>query len=190
MLHRPGNLEVDAARTPTYYYYKMKSADGRYLLNDILSEFNPLGQLEAGGRNKYRNNYINTNVSAEMKIIDGLKLKGVFGADIMNDTRFTRNHAVAYYSSEEATEPRPIKKENNKTSNWNSNAYLINTQLLLDYNKTFGKHTVNGLVGLTNESYTQSSNEIEKKYVDPDLGIDPCRTCRSGTFPGRDLLQR
>ena len=166
-----GSLEVDAARTPTYYYYKMKSADGRYLLNDILSEFNPLGQLEAGGRNKYRNNYINTNVSAEMKIIDGLKLKGVFGADIMNDTRFTRNHAVAYYSSEEATEPRPIKKENNKTSNWNSNAYLINTQLLLDYNKTFGKHTVNGLVGLTNESYTQSSNEIEKKYVDPNLGI-------------------
>ncbi len=166
-----GSLEVDAARTPTYYYYKMKSADGRYLLNDILSEFNPLGQLEAGGRNKYRNNYINTNVSAEMKIIDGLKLKGVFGADIMNDTRFTRNHAVAYYSSEEATEPRPIKKENNKTSNWNSNAYLINTQLLLDYNKTFGKHTVNGLVGLINESYTQSSNEIEKKYVDPDLGI-------------------
>ena len=166
-----GSLEVDAARTPTYYYYKMKSADGRYLLNDILSEFNPLGQLEAGGRNKYRNNYINTNVSAEMKIIDGLKLKGVFGADIMNDTRFTRNHAVAYYSSEEATEPRPIKKENNKTSNWNSNAYLINTQLLLDYNKTFGKHTVNGLVGLTNESYTQISNEIEKKYVDPDLGI-------------------
>lgn len=166
-----GSLEVDAARTPTYYYYKMKSADGRYLLNDILSEFNPLGQLEAGGRNKYRNNYINTNVSAEMKIIDGLKLKGVFGAEIMNDTRFTRNHAVAYYSSEEATEPRPIKKENNKTSNWNSNAYLINTQLLLDYNKTFGKHTVNGLVGLTNESYTQSSNEIEKKYVDPDLGI-------------------
>ena len=166
-----GSLEVDAARTPTYYYYKMKSADGRYLLNDILSEFNPLGQLEAGGRNKYRNNYINTNVSAEMKIIDGLKLKGVFGADIMNDTRFTRNHAVAYYSSEEATEPRPIKKENNKTSNWNSNAYLINTHLLLDYNKTFGKHTVNGLVGLTNESYTQSSNEIEKKYVDPDLGI-------------------
>lgn len=166
-----GSLEVDAARTPTYYYYKMKSADGRYLLNDILSEFNPLGQLEAGGRNKYRNNYINTNVYAEMKIIDGLKLKGVFGADIMNDTRFTRNHAVAYYSSEEATEPRPIKKENNKTSNWNSNAYLINTQLLLDYNKTFGKHTVNGLVGLTNESYTQSSNEIEKKYVDPDLGI-------------------
>ena len=46
-----GSLEVDAARVPTYYYYKMKSEDGRYLLNDVLTEFNPLGALEAGGRN-------------------------------------------------------------------------------------------------------------------------------------------
>ena len=86
-----GSLEIDAERVPTYYYYKMKSADGRYLLNDILSEFNPLGSLEAGGYNKYRNNYLNANVSAEMKIIDGLSLKGVVGADVINDTRFTRN---------------------------------------------------------------------------------------------------
>ena len=90
------SLEIDAERVPTYYYYKMKSADGRYLLNDILSEFNPLGALEAGGFNKYRNNYLNANVSAEMKIIDGLSLKGVLGADVINDTRFTRNNAVEY----------------------------------------------------------------------------------------------
>ena len=148
------SLEIDAERVPTYYYYKMKSADGRYLLNDILSEFNPLGALEAGGFNKYRNNYLNANVSAEMKIIDGLSLKGVLGADVINDTRFTRNNAVEYYASEDATTPRPVNLANNKTSNWNSDAYLINTQLLLNYNKTFGKHTVNGLFGVTNESYT------------------------------------
>jgi TonB-linked SusC/RagA family outer membrane protein len=161
------SLEIDAERVPTYYYYKMKSADGRYLLNDILSEFNPLGALEAGGFNKYRNNYLNANVSAEMKIIDGLSLKGVLGADVINDTRFTRNNAVEYYASEDATTPRPVNLANNKTSNWNSDAYLINTQLLLNYNKTFGKHTVNGLFGVTNESYTYTANEIEKKYVDP-----------------------
>lgn len=155
------SLEIDAERVPTYYYYKMKSADGRYLLNDILSEFNPLGALEAGGFNKYRNNYLNANVSAEMKIIDGLSLKGVLGADVINDTRFTRNNAVEYYASEDATTPRPVNLANNKTSNWNSDAYLINTQLLLNYNKTFGKHTVNGLFGVTNESYTYTANEIE-----------------------------
>ena len=60
----------------------MKSEDGRYLLNDVLTEFNPLGALEAGGRNKYRNNYLNANVNAEFRLIDGLKLRGVLGADV------------------------------------------------------------------------------------------------------------
>lgn len=180
-----GSLEIDAERVPTYYYYKMKSEDGRYLLNDILSEFNPLGSLEAGGFNKYRNNYVNTNLTAEFKIIDGLSLKGVFGADIMNDTRFTRNFPVAYYSSESATEPRPINEANSRTSNWNSDAYLINSQLLLNYNKTFGKHTLNGLLGVTNESYTSTSNEIEKKYVDRTLGIGTdLTTSEAGNISG------
>ena len=181
-----GSLEIDAERVPTYYYYKMKSADGRYLLNDVLSEFNPLGSLEAGGYNKYRNNYLNANVSAEMKIIDGLSLKGVVGADVINDTRFTRNNAVAYYASEDATTPRPVNLANNKSSNWNSDAYLINTQLLLNYNKTFGKHTVSGLLGVTNESYTYTANEIEKKYVDPDLGIaTDTTTGEAGNITGK-----
>ena len=85
--------------------------------------------------------------------------------------RSTRNLGVAYYLNEEATEPRPVKDTDYKTSNWNHTAYLINTQLLLDYNKTFGKHNVTGLFGVTNESFTSFSNDIEKKGVDPDLGI-------------------
>ena len=123
----------------------MKSEDGRYLLNDVLTEFNPLGALEAGGRNKYRNNYLNANVNAEFRLIDGLKLRGVLGADVINDMRSTRNLGVSYYLNEEATEPRPVKDTDYRTSNWNHTAYLINSQLLLDYNKTFGKHNVSGL---------------------------------------------
>lgn len=166
-----GSLEIDASRIPSYYYYKMKSDDGRYLLNDVWGEFNPLGQLEQGGTNKYRNNSLTANVNVEMRLFDGLKLRGVLGADVNNETRFTRNNPVAYYNGVDATEPRPVKQSDFRTSNWNADAYLINSQLLLDYNKTFGKHTVSGLVGLTNESYTRTSNSIEKKYVDPDLGI-------------------
>ena len=88
---------IGYARVPTYYYYKMKSEDGRYLLNDVLTEFNTLGALEAGGRNKYRNNYLNANVNAEFRLIDGLKLRGVLGADVINDMRSTRNLGVSYY---------------------------------------------------------------------------------------------
>jgi TonB-dependent SusC/RagA subfamily outer membrane receptor len=39
-----GFIIVDAGRTPTYY--DMKDANGNYLTNDVLAEFNPLGILE------------------------------------------------------------------------------------------------------------------------------------------------
>lgn len=179
------NLEIDSSRIPSYYYYKMKSDDGRYLLNDVWGEYNPLGQLEQGGTNKYRNNALTANVNAELDIWDGLKLKGVLGTDVNNDTRFTRNNAVPYYSSEAATDPRPVKQSDYRTSNWNANSYLINSQLLLDYNKSFGRHQVNGLVGITNESYTYNANDIEKKYVDPDLGIGTdLTTSEAGNITG------
>lgn len=166
-----GNLEVDAARVPTYYYNKMKASDGRYLLNDVLSEYTPLANLEAGGTNKYRNNYFNASATAEFKIMDGLKIRGVLGADIISDHRFTRQLQIPYYSSETATTPQRYGNENRETGDWNHDANLINSQLLADYNKTFGKHAVSALFGVTNESFTSTSNEIKMKYTDPDLGI-------------------
>ncbi|MCT4644685.1 MAG: SusC/RagA family TonB-linked outer membrane protein, partial [Carboxylicivirga sp.] len=39
------NLIVDASRIPNYYYYQMKDASGRYYINDVLTEFSPLGIL-------------------------------------------------------------------------------------------------------------------------------------------------
>ena len=45
-----GTLVADAKRTPPYFHYTMKADKGRYLLNDVLSEFNPLGMLEAAAR--------------------------------------------------------------------------------------------------------------------------------------------
>lgn len=183
------NLEVDAARVPTYYYYKMKSEDGRYLLNDVLTEYTPLGSLESGGFNKYRNNYLNSNINAEFRLVDGLKLRGVLGADVISDMRSTRQMGVEYYLNEEATEPRPTQDTKYKTSNWNHTAYLINSQLLLDYNNTFGDHNVTGLFGVTNESYTAYSNEIEKKGVDPELGIGTDVTnSTAGNITGRTFI--
>lgn len=170
-----GNIENDADRVPAYYYNKLKDANGHYLLNDILVEMNPLGQLEAAGYNKYRNNSFTGNVSAEMKIIDGLKLRGVLGVDVNDEMRFTRRYPVEYYYAGSDT-PRPIKESEYQTQNWNADSYLINSQILLDFNRQFGIHSVNALFGATNESYTWSANDINKSYVDPDLGISTDKT--------------
>ena len=164
-----GSLEIDAERTPPYYYNKMKE-DGKYLLNSVLSEFNPLGSLEAGGTNKYRNNDLVMNLNAEVRLFDGLKLRGVFGADVAGQHRYTRTRPVYYYNNASDEKPAHIQNEKNYTEDWNYDSYLLNSQLLLDYNKAFGKHNVSGLVGVTNESYTGSGNQIRIDYANVDLG--------------------
>ena len=106
------SLEIDAERTPPYYYNKMKE-NGKYLLNSVLSEYNPLGSLEAGGTNKYRNNDLVINLNAEVRLFDGLKLRGVFGADVAGQHRYTRTRPVYYYNTPDDEKPAHIQNEKN-----------------------------------------------------------------------------
>lgn len=167
------SLEINASRIPNYSYYKMKD-QGKYLINDVVSDFNPLGELESGGTNKYRNNDFNGSLSAEMKIIDGLKLRGLLGVDVQGQHRYTRTHEVEYYLDVNNANPSYISSSGNDSyvDDWNYDSYLINSQLLLDYNKSFGKHNVTGLLGLTNESFTSTANEIKIQNPNKDLGTD------------------
>ncbi|MDR1004325.1 MAG: TonB-dependent receptor [Prevotellaceae bacterium] len=184
-----GNIDIDASRVPAWYTEKIIADDGRYLLTPTLGEYNTLGELNKGSYNKYRNNYLTTNVSAEFKIIDGLKLRGVFGANIVNETRATRNRPQTYYRSEADTEPVPLRMSDNRTENWNSNYYRTNSQLMADYVKSFGLHNVNGMIGFTNESYTSSSNSITKLYVD-DLGMPSSTTTGTvGNISGGTFIE-
>lgn len=170
-----GSLEINASRIPAYSYYQMKDPEtGKYLNNNIISDFNPLGLLEAGGTNKFRNNDFNGSISAEMKIIDGLKLRGLLGVDVQGQHRFTRTSSVDYYSNPSDLNPSYTTDTGNSAyvDDWNYDSYLINSQLLLDYNKSFGKHSVSGVLGVTNESYTASGNEIKISDPNADLGTD------------------
>lgn len=184
-----GNVDIDASRVPAWYTEKIVADDGRYLLTPTLGEYNTLGELNKGGYNKYRNNYLTANVNGEFRIIDGLKLRGVFGANIANETRETRNRPQTYYRNESDTEPVPVREKENSTGNWNNNYTRFNTQIMLDYMKSFDKHNVNGMIGFTNESYTQSANEINKVYVD-DLGLPTAQTTGEiGNVSGRTTLE-
>lgn len=167
------SLEINASRIPNYSYYKLKD-QGKYLINDVISDFNPLGEIESGGTNKYRNNDFNGSLAAEMKIIDGLKLRGLVGVDVQGQHRYTRTHAVDYYLNVNNANPSYTSSTGNDSyvDDWNFDSYLINSQLLLDYNKTFGQHNVTGLLGLTNESFTSTANEIKIQNPNADLGTD------------------
>ncbi|WP_233509393.1 TonB-dependent receptor [Pedobacter chinensis] len=164
------NAIINSSRIPTYYYYKMIAPNGKYLVNDVLTDQNPLAELNEGGYINSDNNYFNVNLGLEVKLVDGLKLRGVFGADVFADHRFTRRKQVPLYSTENAPVPLVYVNSTRNTEDYNQQVSLLNYQLLLDYDKTFGKHRINGLFGATNESYTRRANEIKFKFTDPILG--------------------
>lgn len=184
-----GNIDIDASRVPAWYTEKIVADDGRYLLTPTLGEYNTLGELNKGGYEKYRNNYFTANLNLEFKIIDGLKLRGIFGANVWDERRDKRDRPQTYYRNESDTEPVPIKKEQNLVENWNKDSYRTNTQLLLDYQKSFGNHTINAMFGITNESYTSTESKIEKKYVD-ELGNPTANTGEVGNITGDTFIDK
>ena len=185
-----GNIDVDAGRVPAWYTEKMVADDGRYLLTPTLGEGNPIGELNKGAYNKYRNDYLTINLNGELKIIEGLKLRGVFGANIATETRETQRHPQTYYQNESATEPVKVNESGNNADNWTKHFTRFNTQLLLDYNKTFaGEHNVNALVGFTNESYSDRSDAIKEVYID-DIAKPTARTTGEvGNISGTTTLE-
>lgn len=177
-------LIVDAGRVPPYYNYSLKDRQGRYLVNDVLSEFNPMGILEKGGTRNSDNDNLTGKLSAELDLFDGLTLKGAFGANLRANHTLMKEKQVNYFSSSEATEPSGISGANRSTHDDSEKVLFLTSNLMLDYNKSLGgNHHVNALIGISNESYTRESNGIRLKFTDPDLNTPNTETIiEKGTF--------
>ncbi|MCJ8209025.1 TonB-dependent receptor [Mucilaginibacter sp. RS28] len=157
-----GTLIVDAGRTPTYY--PIQDAQGNYLTNDVLAEFNPLGILEKGGYRKRDNDNIFGNLTAELAVTKDFKLKGVFGGTLLSNHMFGRVMQVNFLPKGSYGSDRNTTDDNNKN-------LFVNSQFLAQYTKTINKdHFVDLLVGVANESTNNESNFLRLKYTDPELG--------------------
>jgi TonB-linked SusC/RagA family outer membrane protein len=166
-----GNAIIDATRIAPSYLNNMKAANGHYLTVSGM-EGNSLGLLEKGGFQKKDEDNIIGNVSGELELITGLKAKGMVGIDLTAHHRFIRGMEVPYYAGETATEPQSYTGSNRNTEDYNEKKYTLNSQFMLDYDRTFNTvNHVSGFLGVSNESYTREANEVKQKYTDPDLGI-------------------
>ncbi|WP_341350791.1 TonB-dependent receptor [Sabulibacter ruber] len=161
-------LIVDAGRVPTYY--QLKDEQGRYLTNDVLSEYNPLGVLEKGGFRKYDNDNILGNINAEFAVTDFLKIRGVFGGSVTTNNQFARTMQVDYF-------PGGTYGANRNTNDETSRHIALNTQLIAEFNKTFNQdHITNVLVGVSNESETSRGIGLFRTNTDPELGTPVTET--------------
>lgn len=166
-----GFLIADATRTPVDYRYKLKDENGRYLINDVLSQHNPLGVLEEGGIRESDDDNIIANLSAEFQIYKDLKIKGVFGADVKANHSKGMVNEVLFYSSSDAIAHSGTYGSDLNTDDSNEKIRFYNSQLILEYNKDLENHTISGLLGISNESYKREANRIRLKFTDPDLHI-------------------
>lgn len=156
------NLIADARRLPPYYL--LKDSLGRYLINDVLTEFSPLGLLEAGGYRDYDNDNILGNFTAALDITSWLNLRGVFGFDQTANHQVERLKQVDFY-------PRGTTNADRDVWDRNSKGVFYNAQLLLEAKKDFGEHSTALLLGVSNESNTNFANGVHKKFTDPELGV-------------------
>lgn len=166
-----GNVIINASRVPPYYYYKFKEGD-KYLINDAIGDDNSLAKLEKGGYEKKDEDNFIGSLNLDLKIIEGLKARGLVGLDLTQHHRFRRDQKVPLYDAADLNNPALYLDDKNFTEDYNEKRYTLSTQFLLDYDRTFKNiHNVTGLLGASNESYTFKSSRIAWNYTDDDLGL-------------------
>ena len=102
---------------------------------------NPTQVLIDGKNNSNTTRRVLGNFFAELEIIDGLKLRTNFGADLSSNWRRGFTFEQPYRAEGPKTPGSRIFNETwDMSTNWN----LTNT---LQYNKTFGKHAIGALAG-------------------------------------------
>ena len=75
----------------------------------------------------------------ELDIIDGLKLRGVAASTFNLTDNPTHVNTMTFYQAGSDT---PVKKTTNSITEYDIKSMELNLQAYLDYNKTFGKHTI------------------------------------------------
>lgn len=171
------NIFADANRVPLNYSWTDSS--GKFLTNDVASQYNEYGVLKQGGYGQSDNDEIFGNFNAQLTLAKGLKLTGVFGGTLNSYSFFFRRQLVNYV-------PAGIYGDDKTVFDNNSKSQLFNTQLFAEYTKTLNEHYLKVLLGASNENYQQRGSQIQKTYTDQYLGtpttgtiVDPINSYNS-----------
>lgn len=133
----------------------IRATDGHYVR--FKNEHNSIQSARESGSYQTYGYGFSGNVGMEYKIIDGLKLRG------SASTRFSLSENKTHYKTMQYYAPGSydnLLSSSNSISNSDAKSLEVNLQAYLDYNKTFGKHTISGLLG-----YSQIYNKYNSLYA-------------------------
>ena len=117
----------------------VKNLEDEYAGNVFSDIPNPMGKLYRNKDNQDKKSRLVGNLYAELHLFDGLMFKTSFGVDYNN--LYRRSFSPKY---DELNASEKLSSLSNRNA-WNFNWVFTNT---LTYNKTFGDHTINALLGM------------------------------------------
>ena len=127
-----------------------KYENGNY---GYISDGSPMAWLEGGSFNRQKYYNLLGNVGADVTIIEGLHFKPTIGyqLNIDQDKKFIKDQQ--YY--DKVTGLPSFYQGPNSLTDYNEFLNVVTLQGILQYDKTFGKHSIGALAG-----YSQESNAI------------------------------
>ena len=119
----------------------------------FMNEHNSVAEAENGGYDHYTDNFLTAIGTLEIKLIDGLSVKGVAAMNGNFTHTKRQQYNLSLYNAPDVVgmKFRPYLFENRGESS------DINLQAFLNYNKTFGMHNVAAVLGYEQRKYTNSS---------------------------------
>lgn len=143
--------------------------DGKFSVNPFYNDLeNPIGLLLAN-EHSFKNYRINGNVYAEISFLKFLKFRSMMGFEQLNSTY---NSWVNPYSSKEGRTYKGL------ASLANSQSTYWTTENTLAFNKSFGKHNLNALMGYIVSEKDYSSSSIDAK----NFGSGAVHTVNAGSI--------
>jgi TonB-linked SusC/RagA family outer membrane protein len=143
-------------RMPTIYPIKV---DGAYNYPSG-SNSNSLARLESGGYTRTSNDDLSGIFNGELKLLEGLKLKAMVGAQLYNN----RSHENRLAIENSGDQENHIKENFGRTENITSN-------LMLTFDKTLGNHTLGAMGGFSYEGGRDNSFYTLRKVESPDFDL-------------------
>ncbi|MDD3488604.1 MAG: TonB-dependent receptor [Paludibacter sp.] len=143
-------------RMPTIYDIKK---DGKYTYPSG-SNSNSLARLETGGYRQNANDDLSGVFNAELKIFEGLKLKGMIGGQLYNNRTHQNRNEIPGSGDQENS----LQEDFGRTENISSN-------IMLAYDKKINDHTLAAMLGYSYEGGTNNSFTTYRKVTSPDFDI-------------------
>jgi len=143
---------------------------------------NPLRLQEEGGAYDYKTNLFIGNFKLNYHIIEGLTLTGLASDNYQSTFNSINNKALDYtnYGTKEV-----VSVGQNDISNEYNGYWLQNYQALLNYKKSFGKHSLNFLAGASRMMQTTNDFSAYRNYItDSDLSQINAGAASSATNTG------